>query len=78
MELRAGDILKPLVYAGAQTGAIELTEIIFRLPVAKSVFEAYKDDSCLPEDIAEENGYKEVAQFLRRMTKRWSNSSNQF
>ncbi|CAH3017380.1 unnamed protein product [Porites evermanni] len=71
-ELRPADILKPLVYAGAQAGASELIEIIFNLPMARIIFEAYKNESCLPEDIAEENGHKEIAHFLRGITKRYS------
>lgn len=69
-ELRPADILKPFVYAGAQAGASELIEIIFNLPMAKIIFETYKNESCLPEDIAEENGHKEIAHFLRGITKR--------
>ena len=68
--LQPADILKPLVYAGAEAGASELIEIIFNLPVAKIIFESYKNESCLPEDIAEENGHKEIAHFLRGITKR--------
>lgn len=70
IELRPVDVLKPLVYAGAQAGASELIQIIFNLPVAKIIFETYKKESCLPEDIAEENGHKEIAHFLRGITKR--------
>ena len=70
MELRPADILKHLVYAGAQAGASELIEIIFNLPMAKIIFETYKNESRLPEDIAEENGHKEIAHFLRGIAKR--------
>lgn len=70
IELQPADILKPLVYAGAEAGASELIEIIFNLPVGQIIFESYKNESCLPEDIAEENGHKDIAHFLRGITKR--------
>ena len=64
------DILKPLVYAAAEAGAMRLIETIFSLPAGRVAFEAYKDDSSLPEDIAEENGHGKLAAYLRDITRR--------
>ena len=69
-QLDPDHILKPLVYAAAEAGAMGLIETIFSLPAGRVVFEAYKGDSSLPEDIAEENGYGKVAEYLRDITKR--------
>lgn len=63
-------ILKLLIYAAAEAGAMGLIEAIFSLPVGRTVFEVYKNDSALPEDIAEENGHREVAEYLRGITER--------
>ena len=63
--------LKALVYAAAEAGAMRRLETIFSLPAGRVVFEAYKEDSSLPEDIAEENGHRKVAEYLRGMTKRF-------
>ena len=64
------DILKPLVYAAAEAGAMRLIETIFSLPAGRIAFEAYKEDSSLPEDKAEENGHGQVAAYLRDITRR--------
>ena len=64
------DILKRLVYAAAEAGAMRLIEKVFSLPAGRVVFETYKEDSSLPEDIAEENGHGKVAAYLRDITRR--------
>lgn len=63
-------ILKLLIHAAAEAGAMRLIETIFSLPAGRIVFEVYKDDSALPEDIAEENSHREVAEYLRGITER--------
>ena len=68
--LKPERILKLLIYAAAEAGAMRLIETIFSLPAGRIVFEVYKDDSALPEDIAEENGHREVAVYLRGVTER--------
>ena len=62
--------MKALVYAAAEAGAIRLIETIFSLPAGRVVFESYKEESSLPEDIAEENGHGKAAAYLRDKTKR--------
>lgn len=71
--LQPEDILQPLLFTAAETGAKELIEIIFTLPVGRILFEAYRNESPLPEDIAEENGHEEIAEYLRGITKRYLN-----
>lgn len=63
-------ILKPVVYAAAEAGDMRLLETIFSLPAGNVVFESCKEESSLPEDVAEENGHGEVAEYLQAMTKR--------
>ena len=70
-QLQPVDILLPLVYAAAETGAKQFIEIFFCLPVAKMVFEEYKNNFVLPEHIAEGNGHEEIATYLRDITKRY-------
>lgn len=72
-QLRPVDILKALVYAAAEAGAKEIIKLSFSLSAGILVFEAYKNDLPLPEDIAEENGHDEVAEYLRSITKRYIN-----
>ena len=69
-QLEAEKFLKALVYAAAEAGAMRLIETIFSLPAGRVVFESYKEESLLPEDIAEENGHGKVAAYLRGKTKR--------
>ena len=69
-QLDPDNILKALVYAAAEAGAMRLIETIFSLPAGRIAFEAYKEDSSLPEDIAEENGHGKVAAYLRDITRR--------
>ena len=62
--------LKSLVYAAAEAGTMRLLETILSLPAGRVVFEACKEESSLPEDIAAKNGHGKVAEYLRGMTKR--------
>ena len=68
--LQLQDIVKSLVYVAAETGARELIEELCSLSAGKIVFEAYKNECPLPEHIAEDNGHKEIAAFLKGITKR--------
>ena len=68
---QAVDILRCLVYTAAGIGAGEFIRMIFSTSAGRIVFEAYKKESRLPEDIADANGHKEIATFLRAITKRY-------
>ena len=69
-QLEPEKFLKALVYAAAEAGAMRPIETIFSLPAGRVVFESYKEESSLPEDIAEENSHGKVAAYLRVKTKR--------
>lgn len=71
-------ILKALVYAAAEAGALKLIEKIFSLSAGRVAFQAYKEDVYLPEDIADENGHRDVAAYLRATTKRLIDVSGTF
>ena len=67
----AGDILKLLVYTAAQTGAEGFIRFIFNSSAAQIVFEAYRNESLLPEHIAEANGHEKIAVYIREITERY-------
>lgn len=75
------DLLRCLVYTAAGIGAEEFLRMIFSTSAGRIVFEAYKKESTLPEDMADENGHEGIATFLRAITKRyiccWLNHSKQ-
>lgn len=68
---QAMDILRCLVYTAAGIGAEEFIRMIFPTSAGRIVFEAYKKESPLPEDMADANGHEEIATFLRAITKRY-------
>ena len=68
---QAVDILKCLVCTAAEIGAEEFIRMIFSSSASRIIFEAYKKESLLPENIADENGHEEIATFLRAITKRY-------
>lgn len=71
-------ILKALVYAAAEAGDLKLIKTIFSLSAGRVAFQACKEDIYLPEDIAEENGHRDVAAYLRATTKRLVDVSGTF
>ena len=68
---QAVDILRCLVYTAAGIGAEEFIRMTFSTSAGRIAFEAYKQDSPLPEDLADANGHEEIATFLRATTKRY-------
>ncbi|XP_022792761.1 uncharacterized protein LOC111331832 isoform X2 [Stylophora pistillata] len=66
------DVLRPLVYTAAQIGKEELLRSIFTSSAGRVIFESYRKESVLPEDVAEAHDHKEVANYLREITKRFS------
>ena len=65
------DLLRCLIYTAARTGAEEFIRTIFSTPAGRIIFEAYKKESALPEDMADANGHEGIATFLRATTKRY-------
>ena len=65
-------MLRMLVYAAAEFGALPFLEMIFASTAGKIVFVDYKDSSPLPELIAWKHGNEETAHYLESITKRYS------
>ena len=63
-------MLSLLVYAAAKYGAQQFIEMIFKSSAGRVVFDAYKDNSTLPESVAKVHGNEETANFLEEITKR--------
>ena len=60
-----------MVYTAAQTNAQEFIEMIFSTSAGQIVFNAYKDKTPLPEDVARENGHDELARYLQDVHARY-------
>ena len=60
-----------LVYAAAETDAREFIELVFNSLAGKVVFNAYRYNSPLPEDVARAFGYEDTAQYLESISKRY-------
>ena len=60
-----------LVYAAAETDAREFIELVFNSSAGKVVFNAYRYNSPLPEDVARAFGYEDTAQYLESISKRY-------
>ena len=65
------DVLTRLVYTAARIGVGEFIRMVFSTSAGRIVFEAYKNKSPLPENIADANGHDEIAASLRAITKRY-------
>ncbi|RMX38481.1 hypothetical protein pdam_00016800 [Pocillopora damicornis] len=61
-----------LVYAAAETDAREFIELVFNSSAGKMVFNAYRYNSPLPEDVARAFGYEDTAQYLESISNRLS------
>ena len=48
--------------------------MVFGTSAGRAAFEAYKNKSPLPENIADENGHEKIAAYLRSITERYLNS----
>ena len=47
---------------------------MFGTSAGRAAFEAYKNNSPLPENIADENGHEKIAAYLQSITERYLNS----
>ena len=63
--------LKRLVYTAAETGAQQFIGLIFNSSAARVVFNAYRNTSPLPEDVARAYGHEDTAQYIQSITKRY-------
>ena len=63
-------MLRLLVYAAAECGALQFIKTIFTSSAGRVVFDAYKDKPVLPEVIAINQGNERIANYLEDVTKR--------
>ena len=63
-------LLMLLVYKAAQINNLELLQVIFRTSGGTSVFNRYKNNDVLPEDVARANGNAFLGNYLENMNKR--------
>ena len=64
--------LQLLVYTAAETGAQQFIELIFNSSAGRVVFNAYRNTSPLPEDVARAYGHEDTAQYLESISKRYT------
>ena len=69
-QLHSVEVLRRMLYTAARIGAEKFIQTVFRTSAGRIVFEAYKMLLALPEDIADVNGYDEVAAYFRGITER--------
>ena len=60
-----------LVYAAAETDARQFIELVLNSSAGKLVFNAYRFNSPLPEDVARAFGHEDTAQYLESISKRY-------
>ncbi|XP_022800840.1 uncharacterized protein LOC111338605 isoform X2 [Stylophora pistillata] len=65
-------VLQLLVYVAAEEDAEQFIQMIFSTSAGKMVFDSYKAETTLPEDVARANGHNELAEYLQDVNKRLS------
>ena len=60
-----------LVYTAAETNTRQFIELVFNSSAGKVVFNAYRYNSPLPEDVARAFGHEDTAQYLESISKRY-------
>ena len=73
-QLQSVQILCRLLFTAARIGEEKFIRLVFGTSAGRAAFEAYKNKSPLPENIADENGHKKIAAYLRSITERYLNS----
>ena len=63
-------VLIPLVYKAAQIDGHEFLEMIFCTSAGRVVFNHYKNNAILPEDVARANGHVMMGYYLENVNKR--------
>lgn len=64
-------MLSHLVYAAAEIDALQFIELIFSSSAGRPVFDAYKNNSTLPEVIAKNHGNEQTARYLKDVNERY-------
>ena len=73
-QLQSVEILRRLLFTAARIGEEKFIRLVFGTSAGRAAFEVYKNKSPLPENIADENGHKKIAAYLRSITERYLNS----
>lgn len=73
-QLQSVQILCRLLFTAARIGEEKFIRLVFGTSAGRAAFEAYKNKSPSPENIADENGHKKIAAYLRSITERYLNS----
>ena len=63
-------LLQLLVYKAAEIGGREFIQILFSTSAGKVVFNSYKNNATLPEDVARTNGHLALADYLQDVDSR--------
>ena len=58
-------LLQLLVYKAAEVGGQEFIQMIFSTSAGKVVFDSYRNNATLPEDVARVNGLSALADYLQ-------------
>lgn len=64
-------VLQLMVYTAAETNAQQFIQVLFSTSVGKAVFSHYRDNTRLPHHVAQDNGHKELAEYLDKLHHRW-------
>lgn len=70
-QLQSVEILRRLLHTAARIGHEKFIRLIFATSAGRTVFEAYKNKSPLPENVADANGHEKIATYLRSIAKRY-------
>lgn len=63
-------LLQLLVYKAAEIDGQEFIQMIFSTSAGKVVFDSYRNNATLPEDIARVNGHLALADYLQNVNNR--------
>ena len=66
--------MRRLLFTAARIGEEKFIRLVFGTSAGRAAFEAYKNKSPLPENVADENGHEKIAAYLRSITERYLNS----
>ena len=64
------ELLRLLVYKAAEIGGRQFIRVIFSTSAGKVVFNSYKNNATLPEDVARTNGHLALADYLQDVDSR--------
>lgn len=71
-ETSSANVLRRLVFTAARTGAEQFIRMIFGTSARRAVYETYKNEPLLPEDVAATKGHDRIAAYLGAQTKKYA------